>query len=190
MNDSTYHSLREQIEGLLTESRQQTRQAGEWEKVETYWQIGDALTAHIDTIPGSKHGQQIVRNLSKDLKLGYTTLYQILRFRRVIDDPKVYARTQMGWSHFRALIHLKTPQQIRHYAKLANQENWTTRQLKRITFCLPGIHHTHDNDRLCGLSARGRVHRSYQQWSDSGTGGRATLPPQNDSGSISRCGMT
>ena len=139
MNDSTYHSLREQIEGLLTESRQQTRQAGEWEKVETYWQIGDALTAHIDTIPGSKHGQQIVRNLSKDLKLGYSTLYQILRLRRVIDDPKVYARTQMGWSHFRALIHLKTPEQICHYTKLANQENWTTRQLKRITFCLPGI---------------------------------------------------
>lgn len=131
MNDTGYYTLREQIEGLLTESRLQARQAGEWEKVETYWQIGEALTAHIDAHPGSGYGQRIVRNLSKDLKLGYTTLYEILRFRRVVVDPKVYARTQLAWSHFRALIHLPSTEQIHHFAALAQQHSWTTRQLKQ-----------------------------------------------------------
>ncbi|MBT3344352.1 MAG: hypothetical protein HN712_22475 [Gemmatimonadetes bacterium] len=129
--NSAYHSLREQLEGLLAESRLQSRQASEWEKVETYWQIGDALTAHIDTQPGAKYGQEIVRNLSKDLQLGQTTLYETLRFRRVVQDPNLYARTKCGWSHFRALIHLQTPEQIQHFAKQVQQHGWTTRQLKR-----------------------------------------------------------
>lgn len=30
--NSAYHSLREQLEGLLAESRLQSRQASEWEK--------------------------------------------------------------------------------------------------------------------------------------------------------------
>ncbi|MBT3345744.1 MAG: hypothetical protein HOH74_11910 [Gemmatimonadetes bacterium] len=41
MDDTGYHSLREQIEDLLTESRLQARQGREWEKVETYWHPDD-----------------------------------------------------------------------------------------------------------------------------------------------------
>jgi len=41
-----YHALREQIEGILSEGKTHTRRAGEWEKVEAYWHIGDALQTH------------------------------------------------------------------------------------------------------------------------------------------------
>ena len=131
MNDGAYHSLREHIEALLTESRQHVRQSADWQKVETYWHIGDALAAHLDSYPGSTYGKQVVRGLTTDLKLGYTVLYEILRFRRVVADPEPYARTHLGWSHFRALIHLPTADQLDHYARLTADNHWSTRQLKR-----------------------------------------------------------
>ena len=37
--DPGYHSLREQIEALLTETRLHSRQVAEWQKVEMYWLI-------------------------------------------------------------------------------------------------------------------------------------------------------
>jgi hypothetical protein len=43
----------------------------------------------------------------------------------------LYALTKCGWSHFQALIHLQTPEQIRHFAQQVQQHGWTTRQLKR-----------------------------------------------------------
>ena len=43
----------------------------------------------------------------------------------------MYALTKCGWSHFQALIHLQTPEQIRHFAQQVQQHGWTTRQLKR-----------------------------------------------------------
>ena len=131
MDESGYHSLREQVEGLLVEGRQQSRQASRWAKVETHWLVGDALCAHIDAHGGSTYGQQVVRNLSKDIHLAESTLYEIVRFRRVVPDPNLYARRDFAWSHFRALIHLPTPEQFERYARLAVEHGWSTRQLKR-----------------------------------------------------------
>lgn len=130
MNDSNYIVLREQIEGLLTETRQRTKTAADWEKVETYWHIGDAVDGHLADHPDSTYGKQVVTNLSRDLKLSRSALYEILRFRRVVDDPDPFADTGLGWSHFRALIHLQGDQ-LDHYARLAADNAWSTRQLKR-----------------------------------------------------------
>jgi endonuclease YncB( thermonuclease family) len=126
-----YDVLRDQIEGLLTEARVQSRQARDWARVESYWHIGDALARHIDAGQGSTYGQQVVHNLSKDLKLARSTLYEIVLFRRTVADPNVYARRHFGWSHFRALIHLPGADAFERYARLAAEHGWTTRQLKR-----------------------------------------------------------
>ena len=123
-----YPGLRQQIESLLTDGRQFSRQAAEWEKIETYWFIGDAIQQHLQSLGGPERGDETVRNLSKDLHLGLTTLYEILRFRRCISS--FHARENIGWSHYKALMHLP-PERMRHYEQLADDNAWTTRQLKR-----------------------------------------------------------
>ena len=123
MADNDYGILREQIEGLLQEGQQFGRRAAEWEKVETYWHIGDALTRYLEA-----HGEETIRNLSQNAHLGLTTLYEILRFRQRVNA--LYARTNLGWSHYRALIHVPEDR-LQHYEKLADEQGWTTRQLKR-----------------------------------------------------------
>ena len=43
LTPTQYRALREQIHGIISEGKIHTRRSGEWEKVETYWHIGDAL---------------------------------------------------------------------------------------------------------------------------------------------------
>ncbi len=128
MNANAYHWLREQIEGLLTEGQLFGKRAAEWEKVETYWHIGDTLLRFLEAHGGSTHGQQTIANLSKDLHLGAVVLYDILRFRRQINH--LHARVNLSWSHYRALLQLP-PDQLDHYEQLAEDQAWTTRQLKQ-----------------------------------------------------------
>lgn len=129
-NDTDYLNLRDQIQGLLTETDPLAHHLAEWQKVETHWHIGDALATHIDAHQGSTYGRQVMRTLSRDLRLGQTSLYEMLRFRRVVADLNLYARTNCGWTHFRALIHLP-PDQIEHFARLSTEHDWSTRQLKQ-----------------------------------------------------------
>ena len=126
--DSEYHALREQIEGILSEGKIHTRQASEWGKVETYWHIGDALQTHFRGHPRAEHGQQIVHNLSKDMDLGATTLWEILHFRRAL--PVLYTCKQIGWSHIRAVLRVPTQDQRLHYLRAADGGSWSVRQLK------------------------------------------------------------
>jgi hypothetical protein len=56
-SDPGYDSLRDQIEGLLTEARLQSQQAHDWAKVEAYWHIGHAVASHIDAEGGPTYGQ-------------------------------------------------------------------------------------------------------------------------------------
>jgi micrococcal nuclease len=126
--DNDYGILREQIEGLLQEGQQFGRRAAEWEKVETYWHIGDALARFLGQHGGSTYGEQTLVQLGGDLQMSRAVLFDILRFRRQVAVLQV--RESLGWSHYRALLRLPADQ-LTHYEKLADAEAWTVRQLKR-----------------------------------------------------------
>ena len=64
-----YNALREHIQAILAEGQSHGRSATEWEKVATYWHIGDTLQTHISGQPRADYGQRIIPNLSKDLRL-------------------------------------------------------------------------------------------------------------------------
>jgi hypothetical protein len=66
------------------EARQHRQQAGESEKVLTYWHIGDALVRRFQSRPDPGCGEQSVDNLSNYIKLNTSTLYDVVRFRRLL----------------------------------------------------------------------------------------------------------
>lgn len=123
-----YAALREQVEGILTEGRMQSRQAGQWEKVGTYWHVGDALLSHIGSQPRAGYGEQVIASLSADTGLTPSMLWDLLRFRRAI--PALVAYRQLGWSHIRAVLSLPNQEQRRYYLQRANAEGWSVRQLQ------------------------------------------------------------
>ena len=112
-----YHALRDQIEGLLSEGRLHTRQSSEWEKVVTYWHIGDALTSHIDGQPRADYGQRVVPDLSEDIGLSQALLWDILRFRRCLTTLPTH--TELTWSHFKVISPLPTQNARRFYLQAA-----------------------------------------------------------------------
>jgi endonuclease YncB( thermonuclease family) len=123
-----YPLLRDHIEGILTEGKVHSRRTGEWAKVEAYWHVGDALTGHFRDHPRAEYGQQTVRNLSQDLNLSESLLWDILLFRRSL--PILYSSRELGWTHVRAVLRLPTQDQRYYYLKAADQGSWTTRQLR------------------------------------------------------------
>ena len=124
---ASYDALRDQIQGLLTEGQVQVKQAGDAEKTETYWHVGDALLSHVSGQERADYGQQIIANLSKDLKLSQSLLYETLLFRRLL--PILHARGELSWSHYRRLIHLPTQAAFRFYQHLTRDQALSIRQL-------------------------------------------------------------
>ena len=112
----------------MSEGRVHTRLAGEWEKVETYWHIGNALQSHFKGQPRAEYGQQVVRNLSKDIGLGETTLWEILHFRRAL--PTLHTCKELGWSHIRAVLRAPSQDQRLFYLRTAEAHRWTVLQLR------------------------------------------------------------
>lgn len=128
MPDSAYHSLREQIQGILSEGQLHSRKATDWEKVETYWQVGDALLGHISAQPRADYGKQVIPNLGKDLALSTTLLWDVLRFRRLVTI--LHPRGELTWSHYKRLIYLPSQDQFRFYERQADRGRWSVRQLE------------------------------------------------------------
>jgi len=124
-----YHDLREEIEGILSEGKVHSRQAGEWEKVETYWHIGDALQTHLKDQARAEYGQRVVRNLSSDLQLSESLLWDLILFRRAL--PILPTSGQLRWSHFREVLHLPSQDQRRFYLRATAEGTWSIRQLRQ-----------------------------------------------------------
>ena len=135
-----YRALREQIEGILSEGRIHSRRTSEWAKVEAYWHIGDSLQTHFRGQPRAEYGQQIVSNLSKDIGLSMSLLWDILLLRRSL--PILYASRQLGWTHVRAVLRLPNQEQRYYYLRAADRAGWTTRQLREAIKAEEYGHHT------------------------------------------------
>lgn len=128
-DEAIYQRLREQVEGLITENRSDQALAQESVRLESFWQIGDALTRHLEQHPASTYGQAIVSKLSKDIQIAQSVLYDILRFRRLL--PTFSVSGKLRWSHYRTLLHLPDIEQFRYYESLATEGDWTARQLRQ-----------------------------------------------------------
>ena len=135
-----YDALREQIEGIMSEGKVHTRQAGESGKIETYWHIGDALQDHFRGHPRAEYGQHIVRNLSKDKHLSEPLLWDILLYRRAL--PILSTSRELSWSHIREVLRVPTRDQRLFYLRAADEQGWTIRELREAIKADAHGHHT------------------------------------------------
>lgn len=122
-----YTTLRDHVQGILSEGQSHARQATAWERVDTYWHVGDAVLSHIDAQPRADYGQQVIPNLSNDIGLSQSVLWDILRFRRLV--PILPTRRELTWSHYRRLAHVGSQDQFRYYERLAEEQRLSVEQL-------------------------------------------------------------
>jgi hypothetical protein len=85
------------------------------------------------------YGKKIVAALARKLEaefgrgFGERNLFRMIRFAEVFPDSKIVSslRTQLGWTHFRAIIALDDPIKRDFYAEMCRVEGWNTRTLEQ-----------------------------------------------------------
>ena len=128
---TTYPGLRRQVEETLLLGQRRIEQA----KVETYWKTGRLIHEHIlsNASRSDHYGEQIIRRLAEDLKVGAGLLWRCVRFARSFE--KIVATRQLSfpggltWSHYRELLSVTDDQVRLSFMKRAAQNDWTSLQL-------------------------------------------------------------
>jgi hypothetical protein len=90
--------------------------------------LGDALQAHIDDQPRADYGERIIPDLSKDLHLSQSLLWDIVLFRRSLTKLPTYK--ELAWSHIREVLRVPTQERRRYYLQVASEGAWSVRQLR------------------------------------------------------------
>lgn len=81
--------------------------------------------------PTDPKGRQLEAEFGRGF--GKRNLFHMIRFADVFPDPEIVSalRTQLGWTHFRAIIPIADPLKRDFYAEMCRMENWSVRTLRR-----------------------------------------------------------
>ena len=134
----TQKDLYQQITGLIEQSQRHIAIQANSTLTLLFWQIGRLIN---DDVLGNKranYAKQIVSTLSTQLKNQYGKNFDEKNVRRMMQFAQQYAdkqivvtlSRQLSWSHFLALIPLKTQEAKAFYAHLASTEVLGVRALR------------------------------------------------------------
>ncbi|MFA6221995.1 MAG: PDDEXK nuclease domain-containing protein [Desulfomonilaceae bacterium] len=131
------------VAAILKTARSNAYRAINFAMVEAYWEIGRII---VDEEQKGKeragYGDYLIRNLSirltRDFGRGFTET-NLRNFRQFFlafpfqDTGEIrYAlRSELSWTHYRALMRLEKPDARRYYMKEAAEQNWSSRALER-----------------------------------------------------------
>lgn len=125
-----YDALLGEVRGLLQTARDRAYQAVDNIKVQAYWQVGERIVrselAHKDR---ADYGARVYEQLSRDLHVGRTTLFRIVRFYRAYPLMATLS-TQISWIHYDLLSAIGDHVEREFYEGEVVRGAWSTRQLE------------------------------------------------------------
>ena len=140
INDLSTTSFYSDIRQILEASRQKVYTAVNSAMVEAYWQIGKRIVEEEQQGKGrAKYGQHLIKNLSAQLTVEFGKGFSVANlknFRQFYlifpENEKGYAvRSELSWTHYRALIRVDNPKARLWYMEEAIEQNWSARALER-----------------------------------------------------------
>lgn len=104
-----------------------------------FWQIGRMILEHILQNERADYGKHIIPNLSEKLVGFYGRNYEEKNLRRMIQfaeqfpeyENVVTLSRQLSWSHFLTLIPIRNSEAKQFYAKIANSNMLSVRELRK-----------------------------------------------------------
>ena len=123
---TSYTHLRNTIQATLSEGHLRAQKAVERERVITYWAVGDHLVKFLKVNP-AEYGTQVMKQLSADVGIIERTLYDIVRFRRLIQ--KLPSIAILSWTHYRKLVGIPDEGIRDRLLAEAEKKRWTVSQL-------------------------------------------------------------
>ena len=132
VNDLSTTSFYSDIRRILEASRQKVYTAVNSAMVEAYWQIGKRIVEEEQQGKGrAKYGQHLIKNLSAQLTVEFGKGFSVANlknFRQFYlifpENEKGYAvRSELSWTHYRALIRVDNPKARLWYLEEAIEQN-------------------------------------------------------------------
>ncbi len=118
-------------------SRSQAYSAINFAMVQTYWQIGRIIVEHeqngsIRAEYGKAVLQKISENLQKEFGTGFSVrnLQQMKKFYVIFPNTNA-VRSQLTWTHYRALLRVDNDTARNWYMDECVRSGWSSRQLER-----------------------------------------------------------
>jgi len=132
-----YNNLLQNIGQVLSSGRKQAFQVVDNILVKTYWEIGKVIIEHEQKgAEKAEYGSQLLKNLSKDLKLKYgkgfsqSNIYLMRLFYLKYEIFQTLSG-KLSWSHYTELLGISDDMSRSFYEKQCINDNWSVRELKR-----------------------------------------------------------
>ncbi|SLM31323.1 conserved hypothetical protein [Desulfamplus magnetovallimortis] len=132
------HLLRD-IKTLIDQGRRQAVAAVNSALTVTYWHVGRRINEEILKGERAEYGKKVVVSLAKELITHYGKSFEAKNLRRMMQFAEVFPDVeivvplarQLSWSHFLALIPLKSEDARLFYARTACEASWSKRELRK-----------------------------------------------------------
>ncbi|MES9857954.1 MAG: PDDEXK nuclease domain-containing protein [Sedimenticola sp.] len=104
----------------------------------TYWHVGRRINEEILHGQRAEYGKQVVESMAEELVLQYSKSFEAKNLRRMMQFAEVFTDVeivvplarQLSWSHFLALIPLKSDEARSFYANQTSESGWSKRELR------------------------------------------------------------
>ena len=138
LNNQEQHLLSELIEIIETGQKQVAVNVNSG-VVLMFWQVGKRVNDFVLHNQRAEYGKQIVVTLSRQLQAKYGNNFEEKNFRRMLQfadefqdfENIVTLSRYLSWSHFLAIIPLKTSEKQQFYAIQSAQQSWGVRELRK-----------------------------------------------------------
>lgn len=126
------------IKKLIDQGRRQAVAAVNSSLTFTYWNIGKRINDEVLHGERAEYGKQVIIELAQELVRQYGKSFEEKNLRRMMQFAEVFPDVdivvplarQLSWSHFLALIPLKSTEARLFYARTAGESGWSKRELR------------------------------------------------------------
>lgn len=129
-NEGNYRNLLNELKSILSKGQARAYKAVDNIKVQTYWQIGERIVREeMKQKERADYGKLLVKNLTDDLFLSESLLYEVIRFFKTYPIFHTVCG-ELSWSHYRHLIKIEDPEKRQFHQDKAVICPWGVRELK------------------------------------------------------------
>lgn len=131
--------LHAELRTLIASSRQRLASAVNAELTRLYWSVGQRLVSEVLGGERPQYGSQLLEQLGQQLSQEFGRGFEARNLRRMVKFAQAFPSaeilstlsTKLSWSHFVAIVALKTPEAQYFYAHQAAQDGWSVRELAK-----------------------------------------------------------
>ena len=137
LNTTGLSKLVEAIAGQIEQARNQVRQSVNSAMVQSYWQIGRLIVEEEQQGENrAAYGKQQLQQLSKQLTERLGKGFDVGNLRNMRQFYLTFpihdaVRSELSWTHYRALMRIDTPAARDWYLQEAISQSWSARALER-----------------------------------------------------------